>query len=180
MKCPSKEIDKNNISLLLPNHNFSIVSLNLNIRCVCFFWLSCGVFAVHGGLMCLCRGKQGGWGTLRSVLRDLCLSSSVWPGWEAVSLFLSDTGPRRAHITNPLLYSNLLQARLLYCLARPGSVWTERVSSGYTVLQPQNHQWLVLASQSVHPSFLAVDSHLRSTWYTTAPLTSSGSALGSV
>lgn len=65
----------------------------------------------------------------------------------------------RTHITNPLLYSNLLQAPLHYCLARPGAVRTDRLSSGFKFLQPQNHQWLVLASWSVHPSCLAVDSH---------------------
>lgn len=43
MKCPSKEIDKNNISLLPKTTISQIVSLNLNIRCVCFFWLSCPV-----------------------------------------------------------------------------------------------------------------------------------------
>lgn len=51
MKCPSKEIDKNNISLLLLNNELLIVSLNCNIQlglCLlvvpwwfCSLWRSC-------------------------------------------------------------------------------------------------------------------------------------------
>lgn len=93
MKCPSKEIDKNNISLLLPNHKLFIVSLNLHIRYVCFFWLSHGVFAVYGGLMCLVRESRVAENTPdcpqtpASVL--FCL---VGLRGCSVSLFLSDTG----------------------------------------------------------------------------------------
>lgn len=111
----------------------------------------------------------------RSSLALLCVAR---PRGCRVSLFLSDTGPWRTHIANPLLYSNLLQALLHYCLARSGAEWTERASSGYMVLQPQNHERLVLASWSVHPSCLAVDPPWRSMWHTTAPLTSSGVSAG--
>lgn len=67
MKCPSKEIDKNNISLLLHQPQLSIVSLNCNIRfclylllvlwCFCSLWPS-GVYL----------GPDVGVRTLRSAL----------------------------------------------------------------------------------------------------------------
>lgn len=119
MKCPSKEIDKNNISLLLPNHNFSIVSLNLNIRYVCFFWLSCGVFLFFFFLF-FCSPRRsdvfvseqaGGRGRLRLRNSPVCpqrsvprpLGRSQAERLQGHSLFLSDAdwALARSHTANP-------------------------------------------------------------------------------
>lgn len=153
MKCPSKEIDKNNISLFLPDCSFSIVSLNLDIRYVCFFWLSCGVFAVRGGLMCLCWSKRG---SLRntpvcSQRSVLVLSCFARPRGCGVSLTpLRHWALTCTHTVNPLLRPNTLQAfftRLFSEAWRSMNRERERVRERERegVLRG-NRQWLAVAS----------------------------------
>lgn len=152
MKCPSKEIDKNNISLLLPKTTISqIVSLKSQhslclfllvvLSCVCvtgfFFFSFFFLFLQSMAVWCvLWWNERDHWGTLRSVLRDPFMSSFVKPGWEAARMVSSSQtlGPDVHTHRDPhplLLCSNLLQPLFHYCLARPGAVWTERASSGY-------------------------------------------------
>lgn len=71
MKCPSKEIDKNNISLLLSNHNW-FISLFESPHSSCFVSSGClVVFLQSMAVSCVSRWREveaGGRGTLRSAL----------------------------------------------------------------------------------------------------------------
>lgn len=183
MKCPSKEIDKNNISLLLSKPQF-LNSLFESQHSLCLFLLvvlwwfffcfllffCCCFFAVHGGLMCLCRSK---WGRLRDTpvcpqLSVPCpLRFSQAERLQVQSLPLRRWALTRSHIANPLL---CFQPAAL----RNSQAWlqrSERASSGCNYL---------VAPVCPFPACLAVDTHWRSTWCTTTLLISSGSALDSV
>lgn len=173
MKCPSKEIDKNNISLLLLNHDFSIVSLNLNIRFVCFFRCPV-VFLQSMAVWCVfvgsCRVAEEHSG-LSSEIHACCLLLARSRGCR-VSLFLSDAGPWTCiRIADPLLCSSLLQALLYWW----GLVQCEQRGRSLDVWSYQSKTirgWFWLSCL-----FPAVDTRCRSTRCTTAPQTSLGSAL---
>lgn len=140
MKCPSKEIDKNNISLLLSKPQF-LNSLFESQHSLCLFLLVvlwwffflffvvffCCFFLQSMAVWCVCVGASGGgWGTLRSVLSDPCLvlfGSARLRGCR-FSLFLSDAGPRLAHTSLTLC----CVSNLLHCaIARPGAEKREGV-----------------------------------------------------
>lgn len=101
MKCPSKEIDKNNISLLLSNHKW-FISLFESPHSSCFVSSGCPVvFLQSMAVSCVScwrvRGEAGGRGTLRSVLAPPSTSTPVLFGSVglrgcSLSLFLSDSG----------------------------------------------------------------------------------------
>lgn len=125
MKCPSKEIDTNNISLLLPKHNF-LNSLFESQHSLCLFllvvlWCFCSPWRSDVFVL-----EQAGWlrntpvCPQRSVPVLFCLARLR--GCRGQSLPLRHWALTCTHIASPLLYSNLLQALLHYCLARPGAV----------------------------------------------------------
>lgn len=167
MKCPSKEIDKNNISLLLPKprflHSLFESQHSLCLLLLVFLWCFCSprrsdVFALEQA------GSAEELSGLSSDIRAcLLLCGQAEKSWRQSRSQTLDPGVCKhtlTHIANPRLCSNLLQAAMHCSTARPGAVRTERASTGFTVLQapPPSAGSCIPGSVSI-PAGLVVDSH---------------------
>lgn len=99
MKCPSKEIDKNNISLLLPNHNFSTVSLkSQHLLSFCLLvvpWCFCSLWRSDVFVL-----EKVGWLRRTPVCPLLCSQAERLHGQ---SLPLRHWALTCTHSSNPLL-----------------------------------------------------------------------------